>query len=102
MKKIIYDISFSCNTCGPFIKAFRESYVRGIDDPYCIEILDPIGDELCDEISYNSETIELKSKPEGEMYKLSYCGHCGTLIGYTFHKRWGKKPIRLRRRYINQ
>jgi uncharacterized Zn finger protein len=75
---------FECPSCGPFVKAYAEVLTRGSDSPYAIEIMDP-----AEMGSYDVEEIIIRPRPEGELEKYAYCGHCGSLVGHSLVNKWG-------------
>lgn len=83
-RKKIRDIIFHCSKCGPFVKAFAEVTTKGSDSPFAIEILEP-----AEMGTYDLEVLHIRPRPEGEIEKYAYCGHCGSLIGHAVINRWG-------------
>tara|TARA_B100000315_G_C14430925_1_gene520085 strand:+ start:432 stop:785 length:354 start_codon:yes stop_codon:yes gene_type:complete len=83
-KKKLQNIVFECPSCGPFVKVYAEISTRESDSPFAIEIMDP-----AEMGSYDVDEIIIRSRPEGELEKYAYCGHCGTLVGHALLNRWG-------------
>lgn len=96
--KKLQNIVFECQSCGPFVKAYAEVTAKCSDTPFAIEILEP-----AEMGSYNIEVIPIRPRPEGEVEKYAYCGHCGSLVGHALVNRWGisnKQEVEDKRQHL--
>jgi len=96
--KKLQNIVFECQSCGPFVKAYAEVTAKCSDTPFAIEILEP-----AEMGSYNIEVIPIRPRPEGEVEKYAYCGHCGFLVGHALVNRWGisnKQEVEDKRQHL--
>jgi uncharacterized Zn finger protein len=96
--KKLQNIVFECPSCGPFVKAYAEVTTRCSETPFAIEILEP-----AEMGSYDIEVISIRPRPEGEVEKYAYCGHCGSLVGHALVNRWGisnKQEIEDKRQHL--
>ena len=97
-KNKLNNVVFECQSCGPFVKAYAEVTAKCSDTPFAIEILEP-----AEMGSYDIEVISIRPRPEGEVEKYAYCGHCGFLVGHALVNRWGisnKQEVEDKRQHL--
>ena len=85
---------YFCNSCGPFVKVYKEYWTNESEGPYKVELI-----QCANGQAIVIETIDIKPMPEGEPVEYNYCGHCKSMIGADIPLKWYNQTEEIMEKY---